>query len=151
MTNDPSQKMILFVDDEERRMTPYVEKLEISGFKVDYYRSVDDAWTALEKQAHIYSLVICDIMMPPGRLLKDANTNGGLRTGILFYPMVRQKVAKTHVIILTNVSTPDVEKHFRSEPYCTFLRKEFVFPFELVEEVKKILEGRTNSDAIHSA
>lgn len=131
--------MILFVDDEKRYMNSYVEELKLSGYEVSFQGDVDSALRFFEENLNRINLLILDIMMPPGSSFKEVDTQLGLRTGIHFYERIREKAPNLPVMILTNVSDPRVEERFRKENKCWFLRKEDYFPFELAEEVKKVL------------
>lgn len=139
--------MILFVDDERRYVDDYVEELRLSGFTVEYRKTVDAAHKFLLENLAQIDLLVLDIMMPPGELLQEAQTNHGLRTGERFYELARQLAPGLPVIILTNVIDEQVKERFEQEPSCWFIGKEDCFPFELVEEVIRIL---VNDDKLKS-
>ncbi len=131
--------MLLLVDDERRDMTSYLEELRLSGHKIEFRKDVGVAFNFLKDHLQEIELLILDIMMPPGALLANVATNGGLRTGVRFYESVRQLSPELPILILTNVSDAQVAEHFQDEPRCWFLRKEDCLPFELADEVKRIL------------
>ncbi len=131
--------MILFVDDEKREMDSYVQELELSGYKVVFKKDADVALEFFEKSLNEIDLVILDIMMSPGSSFKQMDTQMGLRTGIAFYKKIREKASELPVLIFTNVSDEKVSETFLKETKCQFLRKENYLPFEVVDEVKKIL------------
>jgi CheY-like chemotaxis protein len=131
--------MILFVDDEMREVRDYVNELEISGYPVVF---MDDASEALEffyNKSRKVSLLILDLMMPPGSNFEGMDTELGLRTGVCFFKKIREKAPDLYVFVLTNVSDDDVAKHFHSERKCQLLRKEDFLPLQLVEKVKEVL------------
>lgn len=130
--------MILFVDEEKRIMDSYKLELEIVGYEVVLEHNVDNALQTFQLKLDEISLVILDIMMPPGNLGVN-ETNGGLRTGIRLYQEMRGKSRGHPIVIFTNVSDEEVEKQFRDEANCWFFRKDKYLPFELAEEVKKII------------
>ncbi len=132
--------MVLFVDDEKREMDSYVQELELSKYKVVFKKDVDEALEFFEKNLTEIDLVILDIMMPPGRSFAQNDTQMGLRTGIAFYKKIRDKAPELPLLIFTNVSDEKVSEWFRKEKKCRFLRKEDYLPFELVDEVKKVLQ-----------
>ena len=131
--------MILFVDDEKRRMDNYERELVASGLEVSFQSDVDEAIRVYEESGDRLELVILDIMMSPGLSFKDVDTEAGLRTGIRFYEKIRQKTPELPVMILTNVVDERLPKRFHPDAYCHVFRKEDYLPFELVEEVNNIL------------
>jgi DNA-binding response OmpR family regulator len=131
--------MILFVDDELRYVDSYAEELKMEGFELSPHESVDSAVRFFDQSRDQVELLILDIMMPPGTVFKDVDTEGGLRTGLAFYRHVRERAAKLPVFILTNVSDPAVDERFQGEDNCWFFRKDQCLPFELAEHVKKLL------------
>lgn len=134
--------MILFIDDEGRRMDSYVRELELSKYDVSFQYNVDVSLAFFEKNLPQIDLIILDIMMPPGSSFKDVDTNLGLRTGVRFYEKIRQKAPELPVIILTNVSDEQLAERFREEEKCRFLRKEDYLPFELVQQVDEVISER---------
>jgi CheY-like chemotaxis protein len=131
--------MILFVDDEAFYTDSYRRELELSGFEVEFQPDVDGALGFLGNNLDQVDLLILDIMMPSGSSIPEVDTAKGLRTGVRFYERVRKQSSRLPVIILTNVSDQAVRERFASEVGCRFLRKEECQPFELVEEVRRIL------------
>jgi DNA-binding NtrC family response regulator len=134
--------MILFVDDERRYMDSYTMELALDGYSVTSEQNVDSALLFLTKNLAAVELLILDIMMPPGQSFKDADTWGGLRTGVPFFKRVRELAPHLPVIIFTNVSDNQLEEKFQAEANCRFLRKEDCLPHELVETVRRILSLR---------
>lgn len=132
--------MILFVDDEERYMDSYLQELQLSKYEVKFIKEIDKAMVFLAENFKKISLIILDIMMPPGINFKHSNNDLGLRTGVNFYKEIRKNDLNVPIIILTNVSDINLENHFRGDDKCQLLRKENVLPFELVIEVEKILK-----------
>lgn len=131
--------MILIIDEEKRRLAPYISELESSGYEVHVAMDVDSAVKFLPGNLDRIELVILDIIMPPGTVFQDEDTRNGLRTGIPMYHRVRRDAPHMPVVVLTNVSDPDVEKFFENESRCWFLRKEDYFSFELAQMVDRIL------------
>lgn len=134
--------MILFVDEERRHMSGFVEELRLAGYEVEFQTGVDaasSAWMFLQSNAARVNLLILDIMMPPGEVFAKADTELGLRTGVRFFERVRQWLPDLPIIVLTNVSDVKVKERFEQEANCLFLRKEDYYPFELPAEVQKLL------------
>jgi len=138
--------VILLVDDERRYMVSYLEELKFSTYKIEYRKDVSVALNFLKEHLQEIELLILDIMMPPSSLFKNEDTNGGLRTGIQFFELIRSIAPELPVLILTNVSGADVEKYFYAQPNCWYIRKENCLPFELVDEIDQILSEHPKLD-----
>ena len=128
--------MILFVDDESRGIKNYVEELKLSGYEVTFKDDVDSAFGFLNENSDKIHLVILDVMMPPGKLLRDVDTDGGLRTGMRFHQKIRKIAPKLPIIIFTNFSSEELEYEINQYEQSKFLRKADYLPFELVEEIE---------------
>jgi len=131
--------MILFVDDESRHMNSYAQDLTEAGYEIVFQRNVDQALEYLTEHVTEIKLLILDIMMPPGKTFKDADTDEGRRTGVQFYERVREKMPELPVIILTNVADDELMDKFREDENCRYFQKKHYLPFEIVQEVKKSL------------
>lgn len=131
--------MILFVDDEKREMDSYVQELELSRYEVSFQTDVDVALNVFDEEFNRIDLLILDIMMPPGSSFDNSETEMGVRTGVRFYERIRERTTDLPVVILTNVSDEGVRERFCGESKCWFLRKEDYLPFQLAEEVEKIV------------
>lgn len=134
--------MILVVDDEQHEIDSYILELRLSGFEVESEKGVDAALARYEQEAPAIELIILDIMMAPGAAFQDVDTQDGLRTGISLFEALRARNPHIPLLILTNVSDDRVAERFRREAECWFLRKEDYLPFELAEEVQRILAPR---------
>ena len=130
--------MILFVDDEARWVDSLVRELT-EKYEVSFYRDVDSAWQCFEEFPDDIELLILDIMMPPGNVFKEFDTDEGRRTGIFFYEKVRDREPWLPVIILTNVSDEEVIHRFRTEKNCWLFEKTDYLPYQIVQEVDQIL------------
>ncbi len=131
--------MIMMVDDEVRRMDAYRLELQDVGYQVELYKDVDTALEVLATNLPRVQLLILDVMMSPGRAFCDLDTQDGLRTGERFYDHVRTLSADLSVIFLTNVSDPIFAKKYLGKRHCKLLRKEDYQPFELADEVRRII------------
>lgn len=131
--------MIMMVDDEVRRMDAYRLELQDVGYQVELYKDVDAALEALTANLPHVQLLILDVMMSPGRAFRDLDTQDGLRTGERFYEHVRSLNADLSVIFLTNVSDPSFARKYQGKRHCKLLRKEDYQPFELADEVRRII------------
>jgi CheY-like chemotaxis protein len=131
--------MILFVDDERRRMRSYVEAIELSHYQVKFESDVDDALEFFEKNCDRLKLLILDVMMPTGNSFDDEQTNDGLRTGICFYQKVRKLNPDIPVIVFTNFRNNELT-NIESEKTSVF-HKDVILPFELANKVDLILSN----------
>jgi CheY-like chemotaxis protein len=139
--------MILFIDDERRRMKSHFESLS-EALKNSQYSSVefldriDDVLVFLDKdKLSNVDLIILDVMMPLGEKLQDnQEIKSGLRTGIFLYQEFRKIKPDLPIIIFTNISDEDLAEKIENNANSKFLNKENYFPHELVREVKKMLK-----------
>lgn len=131
--------MILFVDDEQGRMQSWIDELQLCGYSVCAVSTADEALRQLESHKNLIDLVVLDIMMPSGEKLANADTEGGLRTGMKIYEELRRVAPTLRVFVFTNVSDPFVAEKFNHESYCRFLRKKDYLPPEFAEEVRKTI------------
>lgn len=124
--------MILFIDDEERIMDSYKLELEMVGYAVVLENDVNAALRTFQAKLGEISLVILDIMMPPGKL-SETETDGGLRTGLQLYREIREKSPDLPIMIFTNVSDKGVEKQFRDEKIAGSFEKMSIFHLSLLK------------------
>ena len=132
--------MILMLDDEPRIMSSYLEDLKLSGMDVEFYDDPKAALERIEVDATKVDLLILDLMMPPGERFENRDTERGLRTGVRVYEDVRVLAPNLLVVVLTNVSDPKIERRFRHEENCLFVRKERVLPFEFTKQVTDFMQ-----------
>lgn len=132
---------ILFVDDEKRWVTPYLDALKDDGFEVYYEPTVDGALQFFEANRDDIALLILDTMMPHGKSFSPNETQRGLRTGVHFYKRIREETPGLNipVIFLTNVSDDEVKQIVDQQINCQLIRKSECFPYELVEKIRSIL------------
>lgn len=138
--------MILFIDDEEHYVQPYLDELRVSGHDVVLQTDVDAALGFFEANHEEIKLLILDIMMAPGESFQDAATLQGRRTGVFFYKRVRLRAPELPVIVLTNaidpltkISDEAVKTRLDKDERCWFMRKLTVLPFELREKVEEVI------------
>ncbi len=98
--------MILFVDDEGRRVAPWLEALEEAFGPVRLCVDPDAALVLLEADPRPeVRLLVWDLMMPTsgaGRLT-DEETEYGTRTGVAVHRRFRELYPDRPAILLTNV------------------------------------------------
>ena len=135
------EKLVLLVDDNRLPMQYYVKALQQKGFTVKQCYKPDSALEFVEERASDFISIILDIMMPPGKIYKDKDTNEGLITGMLLLKTLREKLASIPIIILTNVKNPRMPDEFREDPLVCVMQKKDCPPFELVELVREMLSA----------
>jgi CheY-like chemotaxis protein len=138
-------KMILFVDNEPRRMEVYLEEFRLPehNYHIEIMTDIDSALDFFEEKHDKIELIILDIMMPVSSRLEKTKVNGGLRTGIAFYQKIRETNKDLPIIFFTNVSNlnnKEVEQEIHNNPKkIKLLQKVDTLPYQLVKEVKEML------------
>ena len=128
----------LFIEDEQRGVTPYFKELEKNGFQCELARDGDEAIKKLESED--FDLVSMDVMFPPGKLL-DAETmpvSAGLR---LLQQIRLGKInncdPNINVIILTAVINREIETEIKKLGVDAYLKKPIDFN-EVIETFCRI-------------
>ena len=133
---------IILIDDETRGMDSYFQELKLvfkDKYEVTFVNDVDLAYEFLQKYHDKIKLVILDVMMPPGKLLGDVDTDDGLRTGVRFHQKIRNILPQIPIIIFTNFSSEELEDKINQCEQSKFLNKADYLPFELADEIKEFL------------
>ena len=78
------ENTILFVDDDMRRMSSFVDMLEWEGYTVLGADTVDKARKLFRNLGKEIDLVILDLMMPPGEGDALEAVDYGRSTGLIF-------------------------------------------------------------------
>ncbi len=131
--------MILFVDDELRRMESVVEQLEMDGLRVHTAPGVDQALAALHNDKGEIDFVILDIMMDLGSTLEHEDTEEGLRTGVHLFERIRKVKPTVPVMVLTNADDVRLEEHFSKEPRTRFFQKRSLLPQDVAPQVREMM------------
>ena len=124
--------MILFVDDEERRMENCLEELADRGFEVTIATTVESAKEVMAGST--VEMMILDVMMPPGPY---ENTQDGTRTGLVFLREIRDRYPTMPVILFTHVYLNAAE--LPTDPHTRMVQKSSVLSFELADLVEQTL------------
>jgi CheY-like chemotaxis protein len=129
---------ILIVDDEQRRMSVYVDELRDHRHVIEIAPGVDSALAIIEDARIGIDLVIMDISMPPETTFTREETYGGTRTGIAFYERLRALRSSLPVIAFTNVADLAAREYFTAQDQrlCRFVRKADSLPFEFAEMIE---------------
>jgi CheY-like chemotaxis protein len=132
-------KQVIIIDDSRGPIDYYVEALKLSGYSVRHIATVREALShiANERPADLYAV---DIMMPVGDSDLDIKlTNYGMTTGLVLRDRIREKYKDKQIIILTNVSAPEILDALPQDAATTVLSKPDLLPFELVTFVERLL------------
>ena len=134
--------MILFVDDEPFFVDAYYESLKEEGFDVLLEKRLKTAMKVFRERRDDITLVITDIMMPPGGAFETADKPDlDLTTGFAFYDWIRKESPTIPVIVLTNNTMPEVDQKFGAEPNCVVFRKGPYCPSgKLIQQVRDMLD-----------
>lgn len=131
--------MILFIDDERRGIASYIEEIAFSGYQVELKNDIDSAFQFIKDNSNKIKLIILDIFMPPGKLLKSIDTDDGLKTGVFFYQEIRQISPDLPIIVFTNFSVEVIADQIQHDKQSKFLHKADYLPFQLIEEIENFL------------
>lgn len=133
--------MIIFLDDEERRISPYVEVCQFAGFDVELIDDVDEAWQRLLGSEPVDALLL-DVMMPPGSLYSQRpETLQGIRTGLLLYNEVRRIRPTLPIVVLTQSKDREIDAALRGDRWAVVARKQDLLPDELPNLLSELLGG----------
>lgn len=131
---------IILIDDNHGPMDLYVQALCKSGYRVQHLDTVALALAHIDSSEQPADLYILDIMIPPGDAFGLRESSFGLTSGILIYERLLKKFPGVPVIVLTNISTPEIlERLPLDDARTTRESKIDVLPFDLVEKVRERL------------
>jgi CheY-like chemotaxis protein len=117
----------------------YAEALREQAFQVTEVTSTDEALRRLAEAPGAFTLIVLDIMMPPGQVLAAADTEEGMRTGIVLLGKIREICPDTPVAVLTQLRRPSLLNQLRGKPNCFVFLKPDYTPFAFVEGLTRIL------------
>jgi CheY-like chemotaxis protein len=134
------KKHILMIDDDLFMMEVYETALKESQFEVTRFSGencVAQGVHFLEEKASSVDLVIVDIMMPPGKTLKDQDTNQGMKAGVVLLEMLKVKYPNLPLLGLTNMNRERLEQIQNMVPWTRILQKAHCPPFKLVKIIQE--------------
>jgi CheY-like chemotaxis protein len=114
--------MILFVDDDHRRIEHFVRELANRGFQTQVISTVDEAMAFLKSPPASLEALVCDIMMPYGSLDPDA-TRDGFRSGLILLDTALKAKADLPIVLLTNVTEEKLALPEDLGKYCLYVYK----------------------------
>ncbi len=132
---------ILFVDDELTNMNSFILELQLTltDYEVVQKRDVDSAFKYLEENYGEIKLLILDILMPSGKITENMDTADGVETGLRFLEKVRERFSDCISILIFTNTRNDMTKKAEDSKKLRILYKQDLLPFELAEEIQKIL------------
>jgi len=130
---------IVLIDDEKLVMKYYIRAMEERGYTVKQLYDPDSAFEYLQTKPKLIAAIL-DIMMKSGDIYKGKETDAGLKTGVLLYEDVRKMFPDLPIIVLTNVTNNGTLDSFPKHDKLKILKKLEYPPFDLVDEVDKMIE-----------
>lgn len=158
--------MIVMIDDEARRMGPYLEVLEydmpqrrvwncanytleeinelaLGDTDILYLNQIDEARDWVLTHLNVIELLVVDIMMPQLDSYSSQDTDHGLRTGIAFYREIRGQDADNAkvlpIMFLTNVYDPEVSDSIQEDTYTVVYQKNDLIPSRMASTIQEFL------------
>jgi len=140
---------ILLIDDEKLPMDYYIRALKLSNLEVKQFFDPESVVKFIKQKKPHPKAIILDIMMLPGNMYNQEETNNGLRTGILLYKDLRVHYPNIPIVFLTNVSSPDIPRlPNETEETLVVAQKIDYPPFELVELIKKMIASSSAKEKV---
>lgn len=126
---------ILFIEDNPEFAKYVVELLSDFDHEVNIVDNADDAVNLLSEIERKYDLVILDIMMRLGSIIKE---NEASDTGIAIYKRLRSKNKNIRVLVLSALAKKDIWSAFSQDNKARYfgkpLRKDTSDFLELIRE-----------------
>lgn len=128
----------LFIDEDLEAIRGYIKVLDLLGCEVTHCRTTDQA--LVSAKASPPSVIILDLMMPPGPSYSARQTEEGVRTGVVLYQDLRKLHPHVPVIVLTNLPNPNAwfQRQLGREN-LRILRKPDYPPFDFAAVVAEVL------------
>lgn len=131
---------VLWADDEVYQTNLLADVLRCEGVDVVGAKDATAAKRMLTTQAGEFSLVIVDVMMPPGEEFENLTAvQGGYRSGLLLARWIRSTYPTLPVIGYSLDHSPDVAEWFETET-AGFYHKG-VTRWSIVETIKQLARG----------
>jgi CheY-like chemotaxis protein len=126
----------MYVEDEQWLMGGVVDSLSVD-YNVVPARSGDQALTLLESGEHEIDLIVLDIMMPPGKRVRDSHR--GRTSGVEFARIVLEEQGRDiPIVCYTVVTDGEVHNELRQIGVKEIVSKK-ALPSELEKVIKKYL------------
>lgn len=131
---------VLWVDDDINNSRLRVERDEFEENEITIIRAENPDECLEQLNNSKVDLIILDISMPLGGNIQPQESLGGMRTGLVLLKILMEKEQTKGIkkIIYTIVDDQDV-KEYCSKNDIPYLSKQEIFPEELVEKVKQMM------------
>lgn len=139
--------LILFVDDEPRRVAPWVDALREAFGTVEFRGGVGAALSFLDEDPRPVDLLVWDMMMPTEAGMTDEQTAYGTRTGRVVHARFRQRHSEKPAILLTNARDDGLFAEVRRGLHDHAGRKRDLTPSKLVDLVASLGLPRVDAPA----
>jgi CheY-like chemotaxis protein len=132
--------MIVFVDDDKIYIEDYVEELRDNDYIVSHLHNIDKAFDFIVENSQEIDLLVLDMMIPSGSLLKNKDNDNGRRTGNLFIEELRNRIDLTlfPIIVFTHVNIQNLPSIVSGISLQKLQKEEFT-PYKLFLKVKDVL------------
>lgn len=130
--------MILFVDDNPRRIQHYVSEVAKCGFQTQVISNIDEAMAFLKAPPASLQALVCDIMLPHGSLDPDA-TRDGFRSGLILLDMALKARAHLPIVLLTHVPEEELGLPEDLGKHCFYVYKYTNRPRQFADQVQSFL------------
>ncbi|MEW6237221.1 MAG: response regulator [Candidatus Omnitrophota bacterium] len=99
---------VMLIDDEQIWLKEYKRALEYEKYEIISLKNPDEVYTYYQNKLNPKpDIIILDIMMNSKRYKNDDGFSQGMRTGILFYPKLKEFFPDVPILVLTNVADPE--------------------------------------------
>jgi CheY-like chemotaxis protein len=131
--------MIIFVDDDKIYIQDYLEELS-DAYTVHHEYNIDKAFKFIIENSQSIKLLVLDMMIPSGNLLKDKDNDNGRRTGNLFIEELKKNIDLTlfPIIIFTHVNIQNISSVVSGVHLQKFQKEEFT-PYQFSLKIKEII------------
>lgn len=134
--------MIVFVDDEHSTVAKVSKELQNRGIECRTFDNVETAWHYLDADGDNVQLVVLDVMMPPRELIPLAEAEDGMSTGIAMWDRLRRRHPKLRMVLLTQITDPELGHSVDLGRSTIVLRKRDLFYDEIADEIQRFLKGQ---------
>jgi len=131
------KRTILFVDDDPKRISSYIDFLRESEYNTIVETDSTRALSIFKEKQNEIDLIILDMMMSTEQHLKE-ETDYGRRTGLYLLKEIRKISKDIPIMVLTVVRNSSLRQETEKLGASPHLEKP-ILPSRLVEEIEKKL------------
>jgi len=136
-------RQIIWIDDDIELLRPQVRNLTDYGYEIAIEPDVDVALRIVQSEMDHVGGVILDVMMNPGKILRERAHQGGLKTGLMLLEYLSESdtLRKIKIFILTHRHCPESQdaarrlgisyhqkQDFKGSQICSLVEREFGAP-----------------------